>query len=479
MNRLFFIKFFIFLYYNYYIMDVVHKDINDNIDDNIKEKIKLNYECNIEHIAKSEPNCNEKNINNITYFMAYDLPKININLHNKHAQLIHHNIKRGKILGAGGYGFVFEFYQVDDFVLKICLCNTPDQKNTNNYEISINNIIFSYGNDCYIKTFGMINYDCINKNLCIIYTDLFTNTKIIYNAHSQLKSCDTVPCEKYLILEKGYKDLFYIMSDILEKQRDQYNLDIIIHNYLDLISSYKISEKIIKTMNKIFINNDIKVENIISMNDKMDTKFKLIDFGLSLLTNSFFYKNSNPFDNFRGTTTFLELLYDKSIRELMYNPDNIIGTLSPLYDLFCLHCTFMQFYTLQLDHGSYKNMFDAVYRKYNLITNKDTQLNICKILVFGLIIKKFYKQNILDKDIKKFILNKDFEIFLSKKYFVKLNISQVLPVYIDTKNKILDDYNYFDKIIQFILLCDDIILSDSPIKLNIEHDPAFVTYAFY
>jgi hypothetical protein len=457
-------------------MDITHKDI----DDNIKEKIKLNYECNIEHIAKSDSNCNEKNINNITYFMAYELPKININIGDRKKQLTHHDIKHGKILGAGGYGFVFGFNQVDDFVLKICLCNTPDQRNTNNYEIYMNNIVFSYGNDCYIKTFGMINYDCLNKSLCITYTDLFTNIKTNYDIP---KSCESVPCEKYLILEKGYKDLFYIMSDILEKKREQYNLDIIIHNYFELVSSYKISEKIIKTMNKIFINNDIKVENIMSMNDKLDTTFKLIDFGLSLLTNTFFYKNPNPFENFRGTTTFLELLYDKSVRELLYNPDNIIGTLSPLYDLFCLHCTFIQFYTLQLDHGSYKNMFDAVYRKYNLITNKKIQLNTCKILVLGLIIKNFYKQNILDKDIKKFILNKNFEIFLSKKYYIKINTSQVLPVYIDTKNKLLDDYNYFDKIVEFVLNCDDIVLSDAPIKSTSKStsklDPSLMTYAFY
>jgi hypothetical protein len=142
---------------------------------NVKNKIEIKYECKTH---KSNPDCNEKNINNITYFMAHNLPKININLpRNKQIKLTHHNIKLGDILGSGAFGFVFGFKDIDDFVMKICLCNTESQKKLNNLEISMNKIVSIYGNDVYIKTHGLINFYCISENTQIIYTNLIDNSE--------------------------------------------------------------------------------------------------------------------------------------------------------------------------------------------------------------------------------------------------------------------------------------------------------------
>ena len=246
----------------------------EETDTDIKNKIETNYGCTTN---KSEPNCNEKNINNITYFMAHYLPKININLpHDKQINLKQSNIKFGKILGSGAFGFVFGFKDIDDFVMKICLCNTSEQKKLNNFEIYMNKIVSEFGNESYIKSYGLLNFDCINKNTQIKYENLIDNRV----THINIKdTCADISCEKYLIIEKGYKDLFDIMSDIIKKNRSQYDLNIILRNYLELFTSYTISKQIIIRLNKIFINNDIKIENIMTMNDKIDTKFKLIDFG--------------------------------------------------------------------------------------------------------------------------------------------------------------------------------------------------------
>lgn len=454
--------------------------MDDNIegtDIDVKSKIEITYDCTTLQKKIENPNCNERNINNITYFLAHYLSKLIIDLpDNIQKNLRHHHIKNGKIFGYGGYGFIFGFHDINEFVMKICLCNTDDQKKLNNFEIQINKIVSEYGNESYIKIYGIINFDCINKKTQIVYTNLIKNT--ISNIDINKNNCDNIPCEKYLIIEKGYKDLFDIMSDILEKKRPEYNLDIILNNYFELFTSYKISKNILKYMNKIFINNDIKIENIMAMNNQSDTKFKLIDFGLSLLSDNFFYKNPNPFENFRGTKIFIELLYNKSVRELLYNPKIIEGTLSPLYDLFCLHCTFIHLYTVNSNYPTYNNMFLTVFNKYIFISDKIQKNNIAKILVIGLVIKNFYMKNMIDKNIEKLIINKNDNLL---SYYIKFNTLNNIPTYIKTGNKLLDDYIYFDKIIQFILTCDDIILSNKPIILKYESelDPASITYAFY
>ena len=126
-------------------------------------------------------------------------------------------------------------------------------------------------------------------------------------------------------------------------------------------------------------------------------------------------------------------------------------------------------------------MFVTAFDKYKLISDKIQKNNVGQILTIGLLIKKFYIENIADKNIEKFIISKDIIINLSKPYYIKLNTSNPIPTYIKTGNKLLDDYIYLDNLIKFILSCNDIIISNTPIKIetDVKLDPASIAYSFY
>ena len=105
-------------------------------------------------------------------------------------------------------------------------------------------------------------------------------------------------------------------------------------------------------------------------------------------------------------------------------------------------------------------MFRRVYAKYELIPDKTQKNLVAQILVIGLLIKKFYIENIADKKMEKFIININMIVNLSVPYYIKFNTSNPIPTYIKTENKLFDDYTYFDNLIKFILSCNDISLSN-------------------
>ena len=88
--------------------------------------------------------------------------------------------------------------------------------------------------------------------------------------------------------------------------------------------------------NKIFIHTDIKIENIVYLSD---TNFKIIDFGLSELTDKFFV-----FDNIGGTDFTYSMLYDiPELKTTLSKYPNKCRIKSPLYDMFCMCIAIFEF----------------------------------------------------------------------------------------------------------------------------------------
>ena len=122
---------------------------------------------------------------------------------------------------------------INDIIMKICLCNTPEQKSTNDEEIGINKIVSIFGNDVYVKMYGSIYFKCKDDIVYIIYEDLIGNEVIEYDTGVRCNKMQNIPCERYLILEKGNKDLFERMVDMSNGSFKQYDINVTLDNFLD------------------------------------------------------------------------------------------------------------------------------------------------------------------------------------------------------------------------------------------------------
>jgi hypothetical protein len=216
----------------------------------------------------------------------------------------------------------------------------------------------------------------------------------------------------------------------------------------NLLNFYKISKYFLENNRKIFIHNDLKVENIVY---KSDTEFKIIDFGLSELSNKFF-----DFNYIGGTDYTYSLLYETQELKTKLSVFKNKGRIrSPLYDIFCICVAIFEFVScdIYILYG-YNNLYQRLDIIKDIVYNNnftDEIRNFIKNLIhLTKAIYNFQQNNIkilLDTDnFNEYIRINNMELFI-----VQSIDGKIPPVYINTNNKLLDDYNYFDKIVEYYL----------------------------
>lgn len=270
-------------------------------------------------------------------------------------------------------------------------------------------------------------------------------------------------CELYLFMEAGEHDLSkWLNKDIFDTKlfEEMTNL------FFDFINSYKISEGILKSDildKKIFIHSDIKPDNIVLFNNKGVKELKFIDFGISTLSSDFIDDNSS------GTAYMYKYLFtyegDKKYKEQ-------IAFRSPLFDTYCIIISYLQiiFYnTFNINFIketlNFEDIIIAMNDKINTLTTKDNIIEkVKRILFLGKIIYDFHQKNIkdyilefgvpgmsFDEKLDKYLLNIQIEnLVITPPY-----IGAIVPIYKKKyKSNLENDYDYYDKIINYCLYGD-------------------------
>ena len=355
---------------------------------------------------KDTPTCriDDIKIRNIGYFFTsviIQCPSTNITLD---------DIKQLQIIGKGTFGYGVS---LPNKIVKIIICENNLNKDIIN-EIEYNKIITNSKNKHFIKLLGYFKREDSEYQ----YYDNNTNfsNKLCFTKKDNIDNL----CEIYLILEKADEgELFdYVITISTELLSQKIN---------KLLNMYEINKYFIDKYKVIFVHGDIKGNNIVVTADE---ELKLIDYGLSSHSKSFFYKspyNLTFYNNLYGFTT---------------NPIYV----SPFYDIFCILLTFWQLY-----YKSYNIDLSDLYldMKYKENSNKTIAINkYLYILTYSIQIyfyqlyRYFSDENIyhdfVDIKMVKYIYNNIFKI-------------NNLPEYVNTNNKLLDDYNYFDSIMKHML----------------------------
>ncbi len=236
--------------------------------------------------------------------------------------------------------------------------------------------------------------------------------------------------------------------------------------FFDFINSYKISEGILKSdilNKKIFIHSDIKPDNIVLFNNKGVKELKFIDFGISTLSSDFIDDNSS------GTAYMYKYLFtykgDKKYKEQ-------ITFRSPLFDTYCIIISYFQiiFYnTFNINFVKETLNFEDIIISMNdkintLTTDYNIKEKVKRILFLGKIIYDFHQKNIesyvfesavpgmtFDDKLDKYLFNIQIEnLIITPPY-----IGAVFPIYRKKyKSKLENDYDYYDKIINYCLYGD-------------------------
>ena len=411
---------------------------------------------------KNIPTCklSEESINDISYFLAHKIPKchaLNITLD---------NIRNGKILGKGsfGYSFLVTKSNSEKVIIKIIVCDRSDPDlelykqeilDEINIHIKLTQLEDVY-NKFIAKIFGYISKDEIKSLL---------GTKSLYNYHDAITNniiCNfpskkyTENCEIYLFMEVGNHDL----SKYITGAFDKISFDDLTNLFFDFMNFYKISEGIIKPERKIFIHSDIKPENIIIMDNKGKVELKLIDFGVSILSDSFNDSNSS------GTEYMYKGLFT---HEATNKYKQQIAYRSPLFDVFSVIMSYLQIVlhnsikrNIVTDRLKFDDIIIILEDKVKTLTSNPLIIDkVHRILELGNIIYKFHQVNInnyvdsygnvalgFDEKIEKYedsirIINLG-------------NINTKLPKYVNdvTKYKVQTDYEYFDSIMKYYLFSD-------------------------
>ena len=363
----------------------------------------------------TSPTCNitDTQINNITKFLAHKLPtckQLNISLE---------NIKTGQIISSGSFGYTFK---VTDKIIKIILCDKENKKEIEN-EINIHkSLMKTQQNKYFIKLYGYIKrnynkykyYDINSKNLCSF-------------------NVDNQECELYVFLEAGIIDLetklskFLNLSDSLNDMINKTKIKAVMTNkFYELLNFYTVSAELLKTK-KVFIHADIKPENIVCVK-KLDSDseydLKLIDFGLSHLSNKFIVNS--------GCSPLYYYYYMGKETKSYFT--------SPVYDVFCLILSYVQFLLP-------KSIF-----KYNISYSYTKLINNIKILPDESIKLKMYKLICIGWLFQGGITNK---IYIINREMISCNSC-------DSTKKM---YEYMDKIIKAVCACTTIQQIES-IKCN-------------
>lgn len=429
----------------------MHKQIAplDYLQSNIRKK--KDKECIINHKKINSITCNidDIKIHQIAYFLSNILPNcnsFNIKLG---------NVRNGTIIGKGEFGYSFKINTNDkSYIIKIIICS-PNSEEILQKEIDINKKITLSQNNNFINMLAF--YEFNEKKNIYTYSNYNKDKDkyIIETCKAKTMIHKSNMCEKYILLEAGEMD----MMDYLFNKK--ININSLIDLFYDLIKNfYKITDFFLRT-NEIFTHNDIKLENIIIVNNKL----KLIDFGQSILIKKF---------HFRGTLQPI-------IETTLFNNDIRYKRISILTDIFSACFTTIYSVYIITNKKTKENIKteDITYNKLKSeISNKkykEIVLLSDLIIFFYHVIIHFTKiiqvnfhddsntqiyEKILDINNLNIIINQKKIIYKEKEF--KLEDKKLLeqsnifnsikfPEYVHNTNKLNGDYNYIDNIVKHIL----------------------------
>lgn len=379
---------------------------------------------------------------NISTFMVDELLKQEIIINDKSFKLKITNVQNGQILGKGTYGFTYKFHKITDIVMKICLCDTMEKKQTRNNEIEFGRLTTLNNTDnIFVNTYG---YFKLNEQNLYEYHNILAKTRSVPIERNPNYS--KIRCESYMILELGETDLYdyyflkrdEIKSDVADILANLYN------NIYNLLNIYKMP--MIKK--QIYTHNDIKLENILIKNNM----FKIFDFGLNKLQNEFFHQNQGAKEH------MLLLFFPYVINSQFIN--------SPLFDIFSICSVYFRIafkivynidllseliydQDMQIKGDNYKIFISKLNELYE--RNKGN-LEFKKIYVLFSIIKVFFIRSGM------FIPAIGFLELILNQYF-NITSTEMLPCISETDLDTLDQqYNYYQKFIKRILSATNITI---------------------
>jgi serine/threonine protein kinase len=376
-----------------------------------------------------------ENIESITKFMCYIMTKCptNIDLN---------DFKTGNIINRGGFGYTFKLGNDKHIIIKITVCNpmNPEFVESVLNETKLQETITKINKDNFVKLYGYFRRTGDEYEYRSVVNNFANSINCIDKTYDFKKSC-----EVYLLIEEGKYDLTKFTESITKNNFTKFN---------ELLKFYKISKKTLKDYG-IFIHSDIKLENIILSNDD---KFKLIDFGLSLFSKTFFTKAKG------GTPYIFKLLFTY---DNIYN--DALCVVSPLFDIFSLILSYFELcLKKRLLLPTYD--FDEINRLMMIFANANPEVKnfINSLLsIFNSIynyhqskIKKYYEDEKNTGFFKSFtsLLFSPIDTYINSYNIVDFTITDLddskkslLPTYNNTGNKLKDDMEYLIKLINFVL----------------------------
>lgn len=409
------------------------------VSNDLKISVKENIDIDCSKYGRNKPltcEITEENIEDITKFMCYIMTKCDTNI-------LLDDLSKGSILSRGGFGYTFKLGNDKRVLIKIAICKPefPEFVKSVLKETVLHETITKIDKEHFINLYGYFRRT----------GDKYEYRSVVNNFESPINCIDEKyhfknSCEVYLLIEEGKNDLTRFTSPITVDNFAKFN---------DLLKFYKISKKTAKKLNKIFIHSDIKLENIVST---YDDKFKLIDFGLSLLSDTFFIKASG------GTPYIFNLLFTY---DNIYNGE--LCVVSPLFDIFSLILAYFELCLgTRLSLPTYD--FDEINRLMMDFASKnpgvskfiDSLLSIFNSIYnyHQLKIKKYYEDAKDTGFFKSFtsLLTNPIDTYINSYTMADFSITDIdftkgslLPKYNNTGNKLKDDMDYLIRMINFVL----------------------------
>ncbi len=282
-------------------------------------------------IQSETPVCTNANVDNISYFLAYELPKCQIYDDQKEPIKFTLNaISKGTIIGNGSFGYIFRIINNEKkYIIKITLGNKDNNSDkeykiltTLNDKFNTKNIFIKlYG---YYKELGNDSYELFGNTECKGQIKQFITCRGIVNKRK-------TDYNSYGIMEAAEGSLM----DYLKKgiNKNIVNIVNIVNNFEPFLKNFCHAFKI---NDIIFVHNDIKPENIVYFSDG---QLKLIDFDAAKLPKT---QNNGIFPTFFCRTSTVTWLYIEALymTNVIRNISSHIS--SPFYDIFCLCVSFLE-----------------------------------------------------------------------------------------------------------------------------------------